>query len=45
LWPAETAAGGVEDVIVEDEVGPGNDMKSVKTLDIDGRQLLKLFYI
>ena len=30
------------DAIVEDEVGPGNDMKSVKMLplDIDGRQLL-----
>ena len=43
LRPVEAAAGGVEDVIVEDVVGPGNDMKSVKTLDIDGRQLLKLF--
>ena len=45
MRPAEAAADGVDDVIVEDEVGPGNDMKSVKTLDIDGRQLLKIFQI
>ena len=42
LRPAEA---GVGDVIIEDEVSPGNDMKSVETLDIDGRQLLKIFQI